>query len=552
MLKQLYLENFLIIEKASVTFDSGLNVITGETGAGKSMVFEAIGFLLGGKGGRDAIRTGASRLLLEGVFDVRSAEALESLHVLGYAVHEEDLILSREISENGKSVYRLGARIVPAGVVRELAGFLVDISGQHEHQMLLTPSNYLGLIDEYGKQQLAEPLEAVRTAAQSCLSCETALDAFKMDPAEVARRIDFLQFQLDEIETAALKEGEEASLEELYSALKHHERIAELISQIEQDALSERGYLGQVAKTRRQLSELTQLQHKWTGVATQLEEAYLTLENALHDLVSGFDMTEHFDEREISRIEARMEQIFDLRRKYGGPVSYILTQFDAMNKELASLDHYNEEKAAWQARLETACAHYHKLDLKLSAARQKVADHFSEALHRELLTLGFEGVDLKMTVEHGDIIRSQGSAHIQWLISTNPGEPLKELRKIVSGGELSRIMLAVKLINRNAHYADTQIFDEIDSGISGRTASRVAEKLVAIASDTQVILVTHLPQIASRGTTHLMIEKRVEQGRTFTEVLTVSGERRVAEIARMIGGGELNATALEHAKSLIF
>jgi DNA repair protein RecN (Recombination protein N) len=229
----------------------------------------------------------------------------------------------------------------------------------------------------------------------------------------------------------------------------------------------------------------------------------------------------------------------------------ILAEYDTMMAELKSLDHYNEEKSDVMKQLEKARIDYHRLDQVLSEARQNVANQFAEALHRELLTLGFEGVRLELTVLHGEAIRYGGSAQIQWLISTNPGEPLRELRKIVSGGELSRIMLAVKLINRNAHYADTQIFDEIDSGISGRTASRVAEKLVAISADNQVILVTHLPQIASRGATHLVIEKRVAKGRTFTEVITATGQRRVEEIARMIGGGEINDTALEHAKSLI-
>jgi DNA repair protein RecN (Recombination protein N) len=346
--------------------------------------------------------------------------------------------------------------------------------------------------------------------------------------------------------------GEEEALEETYSALKHHERIAELVAIIEQEALSESGYLGQVARTRRHLDELTQLQHhKWSGVASQLEEAYLTLESALHDVVSGFDGMENLDEREMLRIEARMEQIFDLRRKYNGNVMDILAEYDTMLAELKSLDHYNEEKSDVMKQLEKARINYHRLDQVLSEARQNVANQFAEALHRELLTLGFEGVRLELTVLHGEAIRYEGSAQIQWLISTNPGEPLRELRKIVSGGELSRIMLAVKLINRNAHYADTQIFDEIDSGISGRTASRVAEKLVAISADNQVILVTHLPQIASRGATHLVIEKRVAKGRTFTEVITATGQRRVEEIARMIGGGEINDTALEHAKSLI-
>ncbi|SCZ82032.1 DNA repair protein RecN [Acidaminobacter hydrogenoformans] len=551
MLKQLYLENFLIIEQASVNFGEGLNVITGETGSGKSMIFEAIGLLLGGKGGRDYIRTGADKLLLEGVFEVRS-EALDlQLREMGYDLEEGDLFLSREISESGKSIYRLGARMVPAGVVKALADSLVDISGQHEHQMLLSPSNYISLIDEFGQETLNPFLSEVSEAASAVFSLETALKQFDMDPSEVARRMDFLQYQLEELDEAALKEGEEEALEETYSAMKHFERIALLVSQIEADALSEDGYLSQISKTRRQLEELSQLQHRWSSLAEQLEEGYLTLESAIHDLVGSFDPSEQPEEQEIAKIESRMAQIFDLRRKYGGTIQEILTSYKAMKAELDSLAYYNDEKAALQIKHETALKHYHKLDEALTGARQTTAEHFSKALHKELLSLGFEGLKLELTAVHGTTVRSTGSAHIQWLIATNPGEPLKELRKIVSGGELSRIMLAVKLVNRHARYASTQIFDEIDSGISGRTASRVAEKLVQIAEDNQVILVTHLPQIASKGNAHFVIEKKVDQDRTFTKVHQASGEQRVEEIARMIGGGEVNDTALEHARSLL-
>lgn len=551
MLKQLYLENFLIIEQASVHFSEGLNVITGETGSGKSMIFEAIGLLLGGKGGRDYLRTGAQRLLLEGVFEVRSEALQAQLKALGYDPGDEDLFLSREILDSGKSVYRLGARMVPAAVIRELSLGLVDISGQHEHQMLLNPANYVELLDEFGHDALQGLLGEVAAAADRAEALETALEHFAMDPAEVFRRMDFLQFQLEELETAALKEGEEEALEERYSALKHHERIGTLIRQIEAEALSEDGYLSLIAKTRRQLAELSQLQHRYHPLVDQVEEGYLTLESALHDLISGFDADDQPSEQEIARIEARLALIFDLRRKYGGTVTEVLAQSQAMKLELDSLTHYNEEKERAKSLLEAALDLYRDVDSRLSEARQTVAGQFAQALHRELLSLGFEGLQLSLEVIHGSVVRRSGSAQIQWLISTNPGEPLKELKKIVSGGELSRIMLAVKLINRKARYASTQIFDEIDSGISGRTASRVADKLSQIAADTQVILVTHLPQIASRGNYHLVIEKQVVKDRTFTHIREASGVKRVEEIARMIGGGEINETALEHARSLL-
>lgn len=551
MLKQLYLENFLIIEQASVNFGEGLNVITGETGSGKSMIFEAIGLLLGGKGGRDFIRTGAEKLLLEGVFEVRSVDFTDQIKSLGYNLEEGDLFLSREISDSGKSVYRLGARMVPAAVVRELAAGLVDISGQHEHQMLLTPSNYLGLIDEFGHETLQPLLNEAAEAANAVFSLEEALEKFAMDPAEVSRRMDFLQFQLDELDHAALKDGEEEALEETYSALKHFERIAALVGQIEADALSEEGYLNQISKTRRQLAELSQLQHRWGTLAEQLEEGYLTLESAIHELVGSFDASDQPDEHETAKIESRLALIFDLRRKYSGTIPEILAQYQSMKSELESLNSYTEEKESIRGLLDQALATYHVKDKLLTDARQVAADRFTNALHKELLSLGFEGLKQALTAVQGTSVKTEGSAHFQWLISTNPGEPMKELRKIVSGGELSRIMLAVKLINRRARYASTQIFDEIDSGISGRTASRVAEKLVQIAGDNQVILVTHLPQIASKGSRHLVIEKRVDQDRTYTEVYNADHERRVEEIARMIGGGEINETALEHARSLL-
>lgn len=549
MLINLHIENFLIIEKTSIDFGEGLNVITGETGSGKSMIFDAIGLILGDKGGKDLIRNQAEKAFLQATFLVDDDRLFNLLDAEGFT-HEDMLIVSRDLYASGKSLYKVNGRLVTSQFVRMLGQYLINLSGQHENQILLDSSHHRQMIDEYGSEAISDKLTLVRERYETHQSLVEALTEFRMTEADWHKEVDFLSYQIEEIKKARLKEGEEEALETRYEFLKHFEAVQSAVTHTLSQCREDRGILSLINKSKKALQEVLPYNPAIEGPYQQLESAYFAIEAATDDLRHlSEDMD--YDEAELETLESRMTTLHDLKRKFGKSIAEINEQLKALELRLEDLLHYEERKAALEKEKNHIENDFDQLAEVLSQQRQKTAKAFENELIRELIDLNFNQCKFHAEFQPVEGLHPYGKDKVEFYLSTNPGEPARPLRKIASGGELSRIMLAVKLVNRKGDYAPTQIFDEIDSGISGRTANAVANKLKTISREGQVILVTHLPQIAVQGDHHLLIDKVVEGDLTKVQINKMDFDDRISEIARMIGSGEITELTKMSAKEML-
>lgn len=549
MLINLHIENFLIIEKTTIDFAEGLNVITGETGAGKSMIFDAIGLILGDKGGKDLIRSGADKSFLQASFLTEEQQVFDILKEEGF--EEEDLIIiSRDSYLSGKSIYKVNGRVVNSSFVRQLGQFLINLSGQHEHQVLLETTAHRRMIDQFGDAAHKRCLEDVQQLYRVYNELEDKLSEYQMSQSEWLQKTDFLAYQIDEIEKSKLKDGEEALLDEQYAGLKHFEAVQTAIAQVLALTREERGALSQLSKAKRLLSDVAGFNKHLESPLSQLETAFYTVEAACDDLRAlSEDM--NYDEDQLAAIEQRLSLINDMKRKYGKTVEDVLSQLSHFKEEYNVLLNYDENKQKIETQLKDIKEAYTAAALALTESRKGHAESFEAAIMLHLADLNFNQCQFKAVFTEEEGIYLEGRDKVEFYLSTNPGEPMRPLRKIASGGELSRIMLAAKLVSHKDDFPATQIFDEIDSGISGRTANAVASKLKTIAGDSQVILVTHLPQIAVAGDHHLLIEKQVIGGQTKVIIEPLSLENRVSEIARMIGSGTITDLTLASAREML-
>lgn len=549
MLINLHIENFLIIEKTTIDFAEGLNVITGETGAGKSMIFDAIGLILGDKGGKDLIRSGADKSFLQASFLTEEQKVFEILKNEGF--EEEDLIIiSRDSYLSGKSIYKVNGRVVNSSFVRELGQYLINLSGQHEHQVLLETTAHRRMIDQFGDADHLQCLASVNQLYHAYRALEDKLSEYQMSQSEWLQKTDFLAYQIDEIEKSKLKEGEEALLDEQYASLKHFEAVQVAVASVLSLTKEERGALSQLSKAKRLLTDVVGFNKHLESPLNQLETAFYTVESAGEELRALLeDMS--YDEDQLAVIEQRLSVINDLKRKYGKTVADVLEQLSRFKEEYAILLNYDENKQKIETELSNIKEAYSVAAAQLSESRKRHAASFESAIMVHLADLNFNQCQFKAVFAQEEGIYAEGLDKVEFYLSTNPGEPMRPLRKIASGGELSRIMLAAKLVSHKDDFPSTQIFDEIDSGISGRTANAVASKLKTIARDGQVILVTHLPQIAVAGNHHLLIEKQVLGGQTKVLIEPLSLEHRVSEIARMIGSGNITDLTLASAREML-
>lgn len=549
MLINLHIENFLIIEKTTIDFAEGLNVITGETGAGKSMIFDAIGLILGDKGGKDLIRSGADKSFLQASFMSDDARLRHIMQEEGF--EDEDLIIiSRDSYLSGKSIYKVNGRVVSSTFVRLLGQHLINLSGQHEHQLLLETTAHRRMVDQFSDEVHRAQLLKVKELYNQYYDMEEKLSEYQMSQSEWLQKTDFLAYQIDEIEKSKLKEGEEDRLDERYASLKHFESVQTAVASVLSLTRDERGILSSLSKAKRQLSDVVSYNKSIENPLGQLETAFYTLESAtdeLRDLLE--DMS--YDEGELEIVEQRLSLINDMKRKYGKTIEDVLNQLNLFKSEYETLLHYDDNKQKLEAQLEQVRISYKKEAEVLSQSRKAHAKAFESAMMVHLADLNFNQCQFEAVFSEEDGIYPEGIDRIEFYLSTNPGEPMRPLRKIASGGELSRIMLSAKLVSHKDDFPSTQIFDEIDSGISGRTANAVASKLKTIAKDGQVILVTHLPQIAVAGNYHLLIEKQVTAGQTKVIIEPLELENRVSEIARMIGSGNITDLTLASAREML-
>lgn len=549
MLSQLFIKNIAVIESASIDFENGFNVFTGETGAGKSILIDAINAVLGGRTSRDLVRTGASKAFVSAVFSDISPKVKNILEELGYDSDEDDLLISREISSEGKNICKINARPATVSALKQLSCALIDVHGQHDSAILQNPELHIGYIDAYGNTSAELLLYAESYKAMK--ETERAIKKISMDDSDKEARIDLLKYQIGEIESAAIEEGEEEELLALSKRIKSSENIMELVSgtvaALDGDDGSE-GALEELETVIKNAQQLAEYFPDFTGISEKFKSSYYELEEFANDVKNCADELD-FDPNLQNRTEKRLDEIFRLKRKYGGSVEAMFAYYNKAKNELDGIE-FSEE------RLEKLNKEYAVLKKAaeekayvLTQKRLDAAKSFEHAVMNELSYLNMPNVRFSVNFEHTDYFES-GCDNIEFYIATNAGEPLKPLAKIASGGELSRIMLSIKNVLADKDEVGTLIFDEVDTGISGAAAQKVGKKLKQVSKGRQIICVTHLAQVAAFADNHLLISKATENERTFTSVTSLDKEGRICELARIMGG-EITDSLKNSAKELL-
>ena len=541
MLLELHVRNLALIEKADVEFGEGLNILTGETGAGKSIIIGSVALALGAKAPRDCIRQGAPFAYVELIFSVDSQEKRESLKEMDVFPDENGiLIVSRKIMPS-RSIGRVGDETVTAVRLRAITELLLDIHGQHEHQSLLYQSKHLEILDAYIRTKTQPLKEKIRTSWEQWKRAEKRLAELTMDEESRLREQDFLRFEIGEIEAAALKEGEEEELSQEYRRLSHSQKILENLSQAHR--LLEESGLSQAIGC---MEEACGFDESLEGLKNQLYDGESILQDADREILSCMERMD-LDEERLARTEERLDLIRGLEAKYGGSVEEILKKLEEKQQRLEDLEHFDQLRMRAEKELKAA---EHKLEegcAELSQVRKTASQKLAGEIRQGLEDLNFLDVSFEMEVKRLDHFTPSGYDEAQFLISTNPGEPVKPLGQVASGGELSRIMLAIKTVLADTDEIPTLIFDEIDTGISGRTAQKVSEKLAYIAKSHQVICITHLPQIAAMADCHFLIEKTAREGRTATLIRRLTRAEEIGELARLLGGAKITDAVRRNA-----
>lgn len=539
MLSQLFIKNVAVIESASIDFENGFNVFTGETGAGKSILIDSINAVLGGRTSRDLVRTGEGKAVVSAVFTDISKEAEKLLEELGYDI-EDELMISREISTEGKSVCKVNMRPATAGVLKQLSSVLIDVHGQHDSAVLQNPELHIGYIDSFGNTE-SELLE-YRESYKKLKSVEREIKKIINDDSDKTARIDMLKFQIGEIESAAIEEGEEEELLALSKRIKSAENIMELISEtisaLDGNGENE-GALEGLSSAIENCARLAEFFPQYEGLSEKFKEMYYEFEEFANDVKDNADELD-FDPALQNRTERRLDQIFRLKRKYGGSVEEMFKYYNKAVLELENIEFSEKRLEKLKKEREQLFSETAKLAGMLTKKRSEAAEAFEKAVSEELSYLNMPNVRFKVNFEETDFTES-GKDNLEFYIATNAGEPLKPLTKIASGGELSRIMLSIKNVLADKDNVDTLIFDEVDTGISGSAAQKVGQKLKQVSKGRQIICVTHLAQVAAFADNHLLISKSTEGGKTFTSVESLEKEGRVNELARIMGGNLTDA-----------
>ncbi|SJZ85417.1 DNA repair protein RecN [Selenihalanaerobacter shriftii] len=565
MLLNLSIYNFALIEKLQVGFHAGLNVITGETGAGKSIIIKALEMLLGGRASTEYIRSGQEKAVIEANFSIKDNEKVQNkLKEFGIQYNSvEGIILTREVSHSGNNRSRINGRIVTLDMTRAISQYLIEIHGQHDDQLLFKASNQLMLLDEFAGDKAKGLLEEVGKVYESLKKKKKKFATLNQNEKERARKVDLLKFQIDEIVKAELTKGEMEELLVEKKRLSNAEEMAKVTNQVYnqlyESGFQEMAIVDQLHQFDKDLSTIAELDPKLESIVELLTDATYKLEEVAYELNDYQDGLE-FNSQRLNEIEKRIQVINQLKRKYGDNIAEILEYKAEIQAELEELTVSEETLQELEKEIKGLEVKYLEVANQLSNLRKKVAHDFEKKVMSELqdLSMGKSEFEIKLTSKvDNDIdlslnhITAYGIDNIQFLISPNPGEDLKPLAKIASGGELSRTMLALKKIIAESDQVQTLIFDEVDTGIGGRIANLVGEKLAIIAQSHQVICITHLPQIASMGDTHYYISKDMAANHTKTKLAYLTEEARIKELSRMLGGSSLTDTTREHAHEMI-
>lgn len=549
MLSSLQIENVAVIQKANVHFEKGLNVLTGETGAGKSILIDSINAILGNRTSKDLVRTGAAKAVIRAAFEDVPSAVLDSLEKAGYE-RSEALLLSREITAEGKSTCRINGMPATAAVLRELCGGLININGQHDSVGLLNPARHEGILDAYA-QNSAE-YQAYYAIYRELVRVKKALDAMITDESEKQRRIDLLSYQVQEIDDAGLTAGEEQMLESRRKVLANASTIRDRIAQcyaLLSGGDEAPGAVDLLGEASNAVDAAAQLDGELSAGAGQLLDLYYTAKDVAADLIGRLDAYDTND-AELDEIEQRIDLIYKLRRKYGDTVEDILAFGERARKELEMIQSSQERVEHLQKEQRRLYTLAREKAEALTQTRLKAFDELNKRISGTLDFLNMPGV--RMTLRHSrGPLASHGQDSIEFYISTNPGEAPKPLAKIASGGELSRITLAIKNAMADKDAVPTVIYDEIDSGVSGKAASRIGEVLRQSAEGHQILCITHTAQIAALADCHLLIQKNITNERTYTEIHPLDENGRVEALARLISGDHVTELSLANAREML-
>ncbi len=547
MLTSLKIENVAIIESAAIEFGCGLNVLTGETGAGKSIVIDSINAILGERTSRDIIRTGAQSAKVYAVFEDVNAKVRDFLDENGIDCEDGVLIINRTLSREGKNVCRLNGAPVTVSMLREIGGELIDIHGQHDNQSLLSPEKHCGFVDSFAGN--ADIIADYREKYSRLCEIRSKLKKLTTDESSKSQRIDFLTYQIDELEKADITLGERDELKVRKSLINNSQKLIESLN-IAYEALKADGAgIDMITDAESEISDasaymeaLGEASEKITDIRYELEDIAETVRDAMSEV--------DFDPSELEDIDERLDLLYRLSKKYGDTEEEMLEYLEKAKAELDNIAFSEEKVKELQKQEKEALAETEAAAQRLTESRKTAGEKLSNAICSELEFLDMPNV--RFVVKCGDIgLTENGKDEIEFLISANVGEEPKPLAKIASGGELSRIMLAIKNVLAETDGVDTMIFDEIDTGVSGRAAQKIAMKLRSASKGRQVICVTHLAQIAAQGDVHLYISKSVSDGKTYTNIKSLIEEERVAEIARIMGGMEITKLQLESAREML-
>ena len=549
MLSSLQIENVAVIQKAEVHFEPGLNVLTGETGAGKSILIDSINAILGNRTSKDLVRTGAAKAVIRAAFEQVPPAVLDKLEQSGYE-RSEALLLSREITAEGKSSCRINGMPATAAVLRDLCGGLININGQHDSVGLLNPAHHLGILDDYAQNRTV--FQEYYTLYRKLVQVKRELDALITDEAEKQRKIDLLQYQVQEIEDAGLTAGEEQTLENRRKVLSNASAIRDRLAQsyaLLSGSDDAAGAVDLLGETSNAVDAAAQLDPALTAAAGQLLDLYYNAKDVAADLIGRLDAYDTND-AELDEVEQRLDLLYRLKRKYGSTVEDVIAFGQKAREELDSIQHSQQRYDALQAEKLRLYAKAREKAEVLTQTRLKAFEELNTRISGTLDFLNMPGV--RMTLRHTrGPLASHGQDSVEFYISTNPGEAPKPLAKIASGGELSRITLAIKNAMADKDAVPTVIYDEIDSGVSGKAAGRIGEVLRQSAQGHQILCITHTAQIAALADCHLLIQKNVSNERTYTEIHPLDENGRVEALARLISGDHVTELSRANAREML-
>ena len=552
MLQTLSIKQFAIIDELEIHFSDGLTVLSGETGSGKSIIIDAIGQLIGMRASSDFVRHGEKKAIIEGIFDIdNSKEAISVLNELDIDIDEDFLLVKREIFSSGKSICRINNQIVTLQDLRKVMQELLDIHGQHETQTLLKQKYHLKLLDDYAENQYSSVKEQYETTFNEYKEKKKELEELQSADQALLQRLDLMKFQFEELQEASLKEGEITQLESDIKRIQNSEKLSLALNNAHVTLTDEHAITDRLYELSNHLQTIDDIiPGRFKKLKEDIDQFYYTLEDAKHELYDEMSNTE-FDEQLLNELESRMNLLNNLKRKYGKNIDELITYQSKLESEIAKIENYEESTSQLKEEIDLLYEKVIQYGQSLSKERRIVARTLRDHIVAEIQNLQMKDANFEISFQPLETPTIEGIEFVEFLISPNKGEPLKSLNKIASGGELSRIMLALKSIFVESRGQTAILFDEVDSGVSGQAAQKMAEKMRDIAKYIQVICISHLPQVASMSDHHLLISKMSKNDRTTTQVNELKKEDKIDEIARMISGASVTELTRENAREMI-